>query len=178
MSAGQLESLSILEVSVPVRGERVSVRLLLNVALDGSLGGINQPRHQRLRTLRVRTSYYSKAPLTPSEPVPVSICDPGSGLLRMTALRPLPERVPEAHRYFLIRRRSHDMTVIVCPAPDHRVEHPYQVLLLRSAILMNRITYLFQKSMHVLLGGGNQEFAVIFAQVLPQEVEPLVDMRD
>jgi hypothetical protein len=70
------------------------------------------------------------------------------------------------------------MTVIVCPTPDHRIEQPYQVLLLRSAILMNHITYLFQKSMHVFLGGCNQEFAVIFTQVLPQEVEPLVDMRD
>ena len=70
------------------------------------------------------------------------------------------------------------MTVIVCPTPDHRIERPYQVLLLRSAILMNHITYFIQKSMHVLFGGCNQEFAVIFAQVLPQEVEPLVDMRD
>jgi hypothetical protein len=58
------------------------------------------------------------------------------------------------------------MTVIVCPTPDHRIERPYQVLLLRSAILMNHITYLFQKSMHVLFGGCNQqEIAVIFAQV-------------
>ena len=53
MFAGQLESLSILEVSVPVRGERVSVRLHLNVSLDGSLGGINQPRHQRRAGVRV-----------------------------------------------------------------------------------------------------------------------------
>jgi flavin-dependent dehydrogenase len=72
MCAAHLESLSILEVSAPVWVERVSVRFHFNVSCDGSLGGINQPRHHRTRTLRVRVSKYSEAPLTSAEPVPVS----------------------------------------------------------------------------------------------------------
>jgi hypothetical protein len=97
MTAGSPESLSIPEVAAPVRVERVSVRLHLNVAPDGDLGGINQPSRNRTRALRVRASQYSEAPLASSEPLPVSIYDPGSGLMRMTALRPSPERVPEGH---------------------------------------------------------------------------------
>jgi hypothetical protein len=34
----------------------------------------------------------------------------------MPALRPSPERVPEGHSHFPIRRTRLDMTVIVCPS--------------------------------------------------------------
>ena len=96
MTAGSPESLSIPEIAAPVRVERVSVRLHLKVALDGDLGGINQPSPHR--TLRV--SQYREAPCASSKPVPVSIYDPDSGLIRMTTLRPSTERVSEDHPTF------------------------------------------------------------------------------
>ena len=71
------------------------------------------------------------------------------------------------------------MTVIVCPTPDHRIERPYQVLLLRSAILMNHITYLSRKAcMFFLEGVISRRLPLYLRKFLPQEVEPLVDMRD
>ena len=96
----------------------------------------------------------------------------------MPALRPSPERVPEDHPHFPVRRTRFDVTVIVGPATDDRVEQPDQILLLRGSILTNLITHLLQKGVHVLLGWCNQEFAAILSQVLPQEVEALFDMRD
>lgn len=96
----------------------------------------------------------------------------------MPALRPSPERVPEDHSHFPERRTCLDMTVIVCPTADDWVEQPDQILLLCGAIRANLTTHLFQEGAHVLLGGCNQELAAIFAQVLPQEVEALFDMRD
>ena len=70
------------------------------------------------------------------------------------------------------------MTVIVCPTEDDRVEQPYQVLLLRGAILMNHTTHLLQKGVHVLFGGCGQKPSAISARVLPQKVEALFYMRD
>ena len=96
----------------------------------------------------------------------------------MPALCPSPERVPEDHPHFPIRRTRFDVAVIVRPTTDDRVEQSDQILLLRGAIRTNVPTHLFQEGVHVLLGGCNQELAAIFTQVLPQEVEALFDMRN
>ena len=96
----------------------------------------------------------------------------------MASPRPSPERVPENHPYFLKRRASFDMAVIVRPAPNDRVEQTNQVLLFCGSIRTNRIAYLLQKGMHILSGGRNQELTAIIAQVLPKEVEAIFDMRD
>ena len=96
----------------------------------------------------------------------------------MPALCPSPERVPEDHTHFPIRRTRFDVAVIVRPTTDDRVEQSDQILLLRGSIQTNVPTHLFQEGVHVLFGGCNQELAAIFTQVLPQEVEALFDMRD
>ena len=96
----------------------------------------------------------------------------------MPALCPSPERVPEEHPHFSERRTCFDVTVIVCPALDDRIEQTYQILLLCGSIRSNRATHLFQEGVHVLFGGCNQELVAISPQVLPQEVEALFDMRD
>jgi hypothetical protein len=70
------------------------------------------------------------------------------------------------------------MAVIVCPTTDDRVEQPDQILLFRGAIRANFTTHFIQERVHVPLGRCNQELAAILAQVLPQEVEALFDMRD
>jgi hypothetical protein len=87
----------------------------------------------------------------------------------MPALCPSPERVPQDHPQFPIRRTSFDVRVIVCPSTDDRVEQPDQILLFRGSIRTNLTTHLFQEGVHVLLEGCNQELAAILAQVLPQE---------
>jgi hypothetical protein len=63
----------------------------------------------------------------------------------MPTLRPSPERVPEDHPHFPIRRTRFDVTVIVCPTTDDRVEQPDQILLLRGSIRTNLTTHLLQK---------------------------------
>ncbi len=178
MCAGLLEFLARLEVAAPARIERIGIRLYLDMPSDRSLAGIDQPDCQRTRLLRVGPGKCSEAPFPPAKLVPVSLRDPGRRLVRMAVLRPSPERLPEDHPCFPVCRRRRDMTVIVCPAAKDRVEQPYQALLVCAAILTNHTTYLLQKSVHVFSGGCNQELAVILAQVLPQEVEALFDMRD
>jgi hypothetical protein len=163
MRTGLLESLPRLEVSAPLRIERVSIRLQLDVPPDGSLAGINQPSFPRRRPLRILTSGCSEAPPSPSKPMPVPFYDPGVGLVWMAELRPSPEQVPEDHSCFPVRRRRRDVTVIVCPAANDWVEQPYQALLIRAAILTNDTTYLLQKSVHVFLGRCDQELAVVLA---------------
>ena len=91
----------------------------------------------------------------------------------MPALRPSPEQVPEDIPNFPKRRTRFDVTVIVSPTSDNRIELPNQVFLFRGTIRANLTTYLFQEGVQVLLGGCNQELAAILAQVLSKEVESL-----
>src|SRR5580698_4886351 len=110
--------------------------------------------------------------------MPVPIYDPGRVLVRVPALRPSPQQVPEDIPNFPKRRTRFDVTVIVSPTSDNRIKLPNQVLLFCGAIRANLTTYLFQEGVQVLLGGRNQELAAILAQVLSEEVEALFDMRD
>ena len=96
----------------------------------------------------------------------------------MPALRPSPEQVPEVILDLPKRRTRFYVAVIVSPASDNRIELTDQVFLFRGTIRANLTTYLLHEGVQVLLGGFNQEFAAILAQVLPKEVEALFDMRD
>ena len=71
-----------------------------------------------------------------------------------------------------------DMTVIVSPSPDDRVEYPYQVGLFRSAVSLDRTAHLFEEGVHVLLRWCRQNLPIMSPQVLPKEVEAVFDMRD
>ena len=70
------------------------------------------------------------------------------------------------------------MTVIICPAPDDRVEHLYQELLFHRSVPANHRPDFLQESVHVFLGRFYQKFAVILSDVHSEEVEPLLNVRD
>lgn len=68
--------------------------------------------------------------------------------------------------------------MLIGPSKDCRVEPHNQVLLVCGSIRTNLATHIFQEGVRVPLGRCNQELAVPLTQVLPQEVEALLDMRD
>ena len=113
---GFLEFLASLEVAAPLWVERISIRLHLDVPFDGYLSGIYQIRHHGAALPRFRTGYDSEVS-SRSKPMPVSVHDPGSGLLRVPTLRPSPERLPDDHLRFSERRTRNDVAVIVRPSP-------------------------------------------------------------
>ena len=99
MPAGSPEPLDDVEVGAPVQVERVSFRLDLDVAPDGDLVGLTSRTSAERGRCAFEPAITAKHQVRhPS--VPVSIYDPGSGLGRMPALCPSPERVPEDHSPF------------------------------------------------------------------------------
>src|ERR1700723_1126403 len=96
----------------------------------------------------------------------------------MPTFGPSPETPPNHPFHPLERPIRHDMTVIVCPTTNNRVEHPYQVVLFGPNVPAGCPPNFFQEVVLVLFGRFNQELAVIFANVLAEKVEPLLDMRD
>ena len=68
--------------------------------------------------------------------------------------------------------------MIVRPTQDDRVEFAYQRLLAHGPAGPDYRPDLFQKRFHVLFRRRDSELAADLAKVVPEEVEPLGDMRD
>ena len=70
------------------------------------------------------------------------------------------------------------MTVIHGPAPDHRVELPYQCRLFGGRIAFDDLPDLIHQRFDALLCWFGQQLVAVLAYVLTEEVEPFRDMRD
>jgi len=68
--------------------------------------------------------------------------------------------------------------VIVGPTSDDRVELTYQVALADTATTANQLPHLFQECVRVFLGGLDKQFVAVLAEILSEEVKPLLDRRD
>ena len=68
--------------------------------------------------------------------------------------------------------------MVVHPAPDDRVEQTNQVFLAGGFVRINDTSDFLQERVRVLLRRLNEQCATEFAEVLSEEVEPLLDVRD
>ena len=96
----------------------------------------------------------------------------------MSASGPLPEPAPNLKVHPRECFRRHDMPMVVRPSPNDRVEQANQVLLTRGFIRTDDAPDFLQERVRVLLRRRDEQFAVELAEMLSEEVEPLVDMRD
>jgi hypothetical protein len=76
------------------------------------------------------------------------------------------------------RLRCHDMPMIVHPAPDDRVELTYQAFLADGFVRIDDAPDFLQEHVRVLFRWLDEQFAVELAEMLSEEVEPLINMRD
>src|ERR1700679_468971 len=178
MNAKLFEERTVFKVAVPLRVERIRIRPDLDVTPDFGFGRINQPRPDGFPRRRPFARVRRKVPGASSAKPPVFTGDPAARFAGMSAFGPLPEGLPHSIFHFLERLQRHDVAMVIHPAPDDRVELNDQVFLTGSAILTHQLPHLFQKGMRVLLGWPDNQLAVKLAEVLSEEVEPLLDVRD
>ena len=96
----------------------------------------------------------------------------------MSASGPLPEPAPNLKVHPRECFRRHDMPMVVRPSPNDRVEQANQVLLTRGFIRTDDAPDFLQERVRVLLRRRDEQFAVELAEMLSEEVEPLINMRD
>lgn len=172
------ETQSGLKISVPLWIERIRLCLDFEMPPDWSLDCIVQPHpfgdHQSLPAL----NRCSKRPVPTPDGVPVAASNPTHRLLAMAAFCPEPERFPDRAIHPLERACRRDMPMIVNPTSDYRVELPDQSLLRCSALFADDCTCFGEERLRVFLGRPDQQFAAELADVLPEEVEAVVDVRD
>src|SRR6266487_1202146 len=68
--------------------------------------------------------------------------------------------------------------MIIRPTPNGRVELTNQHLLCRGRVRLDDRPDFLQEDMRVLLRRLDEQLAVVFAEVLSEEVEPFFDRRD
>lgn len=173
MNAKLPEERTVFKIVVPLRIERICLRPDLDVPLDSGLGWFHQLQPNGFPLQRPLASVCRKRPFSSSQRVPVFAGDTPERFAGMSAFGPLPECLPQSPFHPLERLPCHDVTMVVHPATNDRIELPYQVGLAHSPVLANQLPCLFQKDMRVLLGWADNQLAVKLTEMLSEEVEPL-----
>ena len=96
----------------------------------------------------------------------------------MSAFGPTPEPVPNLGVHPLERRRRHNAPMVVRPTSDDRVELSYQMQLTDGFVRLDEIPDFLQERVRVLFRRPYEQFAVELAEILSEEIKPLVNMRD
>src|SRR5258708_18681622 len=96
----------------------------------------------------------------------------------MSSPGPMPERFKDCVIYIVKGVRADDMSVIVRPSPYDRVQFEYQVSCCRLFVLIDDLSYFGQQCRYLLLRGFNQELSFVLADILSQQVEAFINVRD
>ena len=167
-----------LKIVLPVWTERIGVRSDFNMPPDFGFAGIHQLNPDGFPLRRSFSGVRRKPPFAPADGVEVSLRHPSVSLTRMSVSSPSPDRVPNLKVHPLERLLRHDMLMIVRPPPDDRVEPTNQIFLAGGFVRVDDSTDFLQERVRVLLRRLDEQFAVELAEILSEEVEPLVNMRD
>src|SRR5262249_32811693 len=96
----------------------------------------------------------------------------------MSASGPLPECAPDFMVHPVERILGRAVSVVVGPATNNRVQQTNQHRLVNGLVRFDEPSDFLQERVRVLLRWFDQWLAVVLAEILSEEVEPLADMRD
>ena len=104
--------------------------------------------------------------------------DPAFSFVRVSSLGPLPERCKDRVVYLNEGSLGADVPVVHRPSLDFWVEQPYQVACCCRFVRLHDFAEVGEKTRDIRFGRRNQKLAAVLANVLTQEVEAFVYMRD
>src|ERR1700734_4034351 len=110
-------------------------------------------------------------PLTKSSEV--FLPNPFARLVWVSAPRPAPKRSPNVAVHPLIRPLCDDVSVVVNPAPDYRVEQLNQSFLLRRAVDPDYFADIIQEPLYVLGRRFDEKGTAVSSYILSEKVEAL-----
>lgn len=110
----------------------------------------------------------------------VFLLDPLAAFIRVSALRPLPQQLPEDMVHGRVGFLGDRVLVVISPAPDDRVQEFYEILLLGHLVRLDDTRHLFPECPHVVLCRLMQVFSLlpVLPHVPAEKVESVADVRD
>lgn len=118
----------------------------------------------------------SEIPTTTPMRWEVSLANPVGGFLGMATARPLPEGKENVSFCGDKDALADDVTMIVCPAPNHGIKDRYQFASRDMLMVADSAPYLFQKRLYTSLTWLNNEFIVESANGLSEEIEAVFEV--
>ncbi len=107
----------------------------------------------------------------------VTLSPPAGILVRMPSFDPAPQSEVDAPVYMIEGLLRCDVTMVIGPAPNHRIQLLDQVYRFRRWVGLDHLPYLRQEGLDVGLGRFDDQLPVVFTEMPSEEVEPFVDMR-
>lgn len=119
-----------------------------------------------------------KHPFSPSLWLPVSMRDPRIPFIGMSVPAPLPCHRPEVVVQFPESLCSNIVAVVICPASNDRVQGSDKRVLSPGARFFHCSPDLFHDRLDRLLGRLDEQFPVVFPEIVTQKVKSFVDVSD
>lgn len=96
----------------------------------------------------------------------------------MSAFCPLPQHRKDSVVHLGEGLLAYDVPVIVGPSPNFGVELGNEVSCRRLLMVLHYFSDALKKRLHAFSRGCDQQFSVVFTEVLSEKVEAVLDMRD
>ncbi len=116
-----------------------------------------------------------KSPVVPCLGGEITLFYPASGLIRVSAFSPFPQRFDDAGVDVSEGFLATDMAMVVCPAADHGVELLDYRRRCRHRVLFERFPGLSQQVFDRFSSRFDDQLAVVFTDVLTQKIKTLFD---
>ena len=108
----------------------------------------------------------------------VLVLNPVGSLVWMSSSCPSPQGLEDEVVYGAEDRLANHVSVVLRPALYDGIEQPYQVLGFGLQVGLHDISDFPQEHLNALERRLDEHFAVVFAHVLSEEIEPILDVRD
>ena len=122
--------------------------------------------------------FSTEDPIVPSHRVEVFLPDPCVGFLGMSPLGPLPQHREDGVVHFAEGGFAHNMSVIVGPSSNFRVELCYQMSGVCLLVILHDFSDLLQERFDVLVRGFDEEFPLVLAYILSEKIEAVLNVGD
>ena len=167
---------TLFKVGLPIRVIRVGFILDFTMSLDSDTFGLEQSN--RLSRSILSKNFSLEYPVLPTDGLEVFLLHPFDGLLWVSPFCPLPERTEDRMVYLREGFRAYHVAVIVCPSPNFRVELSDQVSGGGLLVVSNDFSNAFKKGMDVLSRGSDKQLSLVFAEMLSEKIETILNMCD
>ena len=108
----------------------------------------------------------------------VFLLDPGMRLVWVSSFCPLPQCQKDRMIHLVEGFRADHMSVIISPTSNFGVELSNEIACCGLFVLLHDFADPLQKSMDVLFRGLNQQFSVVFPDMLSEKVKAVLNVRD
>ncbi len=171
-----LHAKALLEVHFPFGIIRISSVLDFDVSLNGDTFRLEQANgwHDPILSKDFSTEH----PVLPFNGLEVFLLDPLFGFLWVSAFCPVPQHAKDGVVHLGEGLRTDNMPMIVRPSPNFRVQLGDEVSSHCLFVVLYHFSDALQERLYALLRGGDQQLSVVFAQVLSEKVEAVLNMRD